>query len=91
MAIGARHYGDIRADGPDWLERVEIDLARIDDQPATFSGGMQQRLQIARNLVSQAPAGVHGRADRRPRRLGAGRACSTCCAAWSPLDLWPCS
>ena len=33
---------------------------------------MQQRLQIARNLVTRAAAGVHGRADRRPRRLGAG-------------------
>jgi putative phosphonate transport system ATP-binding protein len=52
MAVGARHYGDIRSAASDWLERVEIDRARIDDRPSTFSGGMQQRLQIARNLVT---------------------------------------
>ncbi|ERE13402.1 ATP-binding cassette domain-containing protein, partial [Pseudogulbenkiania ferrooxidans] len=37
----------------DWLEKVEIDRARLDDKPSAFSGGMQQRLQIARNLVTQ--------------------------------------
>jgi putative phosphonate transport system ATP-binding protein len=52
MAIGARHYGNIRTAAQDWLAKVEIDLERIDDAPATFSGGMQQRLQIARNLVT---------------------------------------
>ena len=52
MATGARHYGDIRAAAAEWLTRVEIDPARMDEFPQKFSGGMQQRLQIARTLVT---------------------------------------
>ncbi|MFM8745560.1 MAG: phosphonate C-P lyase system protein PhnK [Aestuariivirga sp.] len=52
MAVGARHYGNIRETAVDWLKRVEVPEDRIDDSPWSYSGGMRQRLQIARNLVT---------------------------------------
>jgi len=53
LQAGMRHYGRIRQIAADWLGKVEIDAARIDEPPMRFSGGMQQRLQIARNLVTE--------------------------------------
>lgn len=52
MARGERHYGRLRAAALEWLDKVELPKSRLDDAPASYSGGMQQRLQIARNLVT---------------------------------------
>ncbi|HEX9463783.1 MAG TPA: phosphonate C-P lyase system protein PhnK [Alphaproteobacteria bacterium] len=52
MAIGARNYASIRGEAIQWLDRLEVDTGRVDDLPATLSGGMQQRVQIARNLIT---------------------------------------
>jgi putative phosphonate transport system ATP-binding protein len=51
MNMGQRHYGEMRRSTVEWLERVELDTSRIDDKPRNFSGGMQQRIQVARNLI----------------------------------------
>src|SRR4030088_452129 len=53
MAVGWNHYGRIRDPASAWLERVEIDVGRIDDAPRTYSGGVRQLFQIPRNLVTE--------------------------------------
>lgn len=53
MVLGSAHYGRLRVAAVDWMARVELDASRLDELPTQFSGGMQQRLQIARNLVTQ--------------------------------------
>src|SRR5258706_12086352 len=60
MAVGARHYGQIPHTPTQWMERVELESTRIDELPSAVSGGMQQRPQIPRHLVTRPRLGFLG-------------------------------
>lgn len=51
-AAGWRHFGKIRARATELLHRTEVPLARMDHPVTTFSGGMKQRVQIAKSLAN---------------------------------------
>ena len=53
ISQGERNYARLHAEALDWMRRVELDGARMHDTPRHYSGGMRQRLQIARNLVTR--------------------------------------
>ena len=49
------NYGAIRERAKQLLTRTEVLSERMDESPKKFSGGMQQRVQIAKALATQAP------------------------------------
>lgn len=54
-AQGPPHYQDIRDRAIDLLRQSQVPTERMDECPGSFSGGMQQRVQIAKALAIQPP------------------------------------
>ena len=52
LGSGERRYAVIRERALHFFGKIEMPLTRIDDYPETFSGGQQQRIQIAKALSS---------------------------------------
>ena len=59
LMAGNFHVGRIRERASYLLEKTEVPVKRMDNTPATFSGGMQQRVQISKAIANNPPLLFH--------------------------------
>jgi len=55
IMAGNYQVANIRNKATDLLKKTEVPVLRLDDLPAHFSGGMQQRVQISKAIANQPP------------------------------------
>src|SRR5699024_5434656 len=55
IAAGKRYVNEMEATSKNLLDSVHIPLFRMKEEPQNFSGGMQQRVQIAKALSNNPP------------------------------------
>src|SRR5262249_30927601 len=55
LMAGNFHVGRIRGRATSLLEQTEVPVKRMDELPSTFSGGMQQRVQISKAIANRPP------------------------------------
>ncbi|MBU2646630.1 MAG: ATP-binding cassette domain-containing protein [bacterium] len=53
LVADARHFGSIQKKVHQLFDKVELPPSRFKDLPKSYSGGMQQRVQIAKALINE--------------------------------------
>jgi putative phosphonate transport system ATP-binding protein len=55
IMAGNMNVRQIRGRSSQLLEKTEVPILRMDDRPSSFSGGMQQRVQISKAIANNPP------------------------------------